>query len=422
VEIQSVKVPQLLWHENSELDLAFPKSWEVILCRMMGHNRPKLTEKEMRLAFSKPIGSGSIREVAKGRHEVAIIFDDLSRPTRAAEILPFVLEELEEAGIGDERIRFIAALGAHGPHTNVDFRKKLGEEIPERFPVYNHNPFGNCTFLGKTRLGTPLAINSEVMACDLRIGIGCICPHGFSGYGGGGKILLPGVASMEAISFNHATLLKAPRDLWGTGKFEGNVFREDIEEATRMAGLDIKVDVVVNGRGETAGLFVGDPILEHIEGVELAKTVYATKAPREADVVVINNHCKANEASIGIEMAARTIKEGGGDLVLIANVPEGQVTHYLFGNFGKIHRGGYLSVQPVLPPKVDRLIIFAPFGDKGSAGYFAPPPSIIWAKKWDDVLGILENRWGNWARVVVYPDATVQYIPDGQRKINTLLR
>ena len=412
MNMQSFKVPQLLWYEDSELELSFPKSWEVTLCHMKGHNRPKLSEREMRKAFARPIGSSSMREMAKGRREVAILFDDLSRPTRAAEIVPFILEELEEAGIEDGQIRFIAALGAHGAHTNVDFRKKLGEEIPERFPVYNHNPFGNCTFIGKTRLGTPVAVNSEVMACDLKVGIGCICPHGFSGYGGGGKIILPGVASMEAISFNHATLLNAPRDLWGLGKFEGNVFRADIEEATRMAGLDIKVDVVVNGKGETIGLFVGDPILEHVEGVRLAQTAYATLPSPEADVVVINNYCKANEAMIGIEMAARTIKDGGGDVVLIANTPEGQVTHYLFGNFGRIHKGAPLSVQPSLPPGVDRFIIFSPYGDTAGGDYFAPPASIMWARKWDDVLGILEARGEKGVRVAVYPDATIQYIPE----------
>jgi nickel-dependent lactate racemase len=413
VETQSIKVPQLMWHGNSDLELSFPKTWKVILCQMMGHCRPKLSQGQMRRAFSRPIGSRSIREVAKGKREVVILFDDLSRPTRAAEIVPLVIDELEEGGIGDEQIRFIAALGAHGAHSNADFRKKLGEEIPERFRVYNHNPFGNCTSLGKTRLGTPLAVNSEVMACDLKIGIGCICPHGFSGYGGGGKILMPGVASMEAISFNHATLLQAPRDLWGTAKFEKNIFQEDIEEATRVAGLDIKIDAVVNARGETVSLFVGDPILEHREGVKLAKTVYVTRATREADVVVVNNYCKANEATIGIEMAARALKKGGGDLVLIANVPEGQVTHYLFGNFGKIHKGGSLSLQPALPPEVDRFIIFAPYGDRAGGDYFGPASSITWKKRWDDVLGILENRWGNRARVVVYPDATIQYVPDG---------
>lgn len=178
-----------------------------------------------------------------------------------------------------------------------------------------------------------------------------------------------------------------------------------------MAGLDIKVDIVVNGRGETTGLFVGDPILEHVEGVRLAKTVYATELPQEADVVVINNYCKANEATIGIEMAARSIKEGGGDVVLIANTPEGQVTHYLFGNFGRIHKGAPFSVQPFLPPRVDRFIIFSPYGDKAGGDYFAPPASIMWAREWDDVLGILETRGEKGVRVAVYVDATIQYIP-----------
>ena len=111
-------------------------------------------------------------------------------------------------------------------------------------------------------------------------------------------------------------------------------------------------------------------------------------------------------------MAARTVKDGGGDVVLIANTPEGQVTHYLFGNFGRIHKGAPLSVQPSLPPGVDRFIIFSPYGDTAGGDYFAPPASIMWARKWDDVLGILEARGEKGVRVAVYPDATIQYIPE----------
>ncbi len=36
-----------------------------------------------------------------------------------------------------------------------------------------------------------------------------------------------------------------------------------------MAGLDIKIDALVNLRGEITALFVGDPILEHREGVKI---------------------------------------------------------------------------------------------------------------------------------------------------------
>ena len=234
----------------------------------------------MEKAFLNPIGSKPISELAKGKKEVVILFDDLARPTPVFEIVPFVLRELEKAGISDQQIRFIAALGAHGAHTANDFRKKLGEEVLDRFPVYNHHPFDFCTYLGKTSRGTPVSINKEVMACDLKIGIGSIVPHAFSGFGGGGKILLPGVAHIDSIAYNHGPLVKNHPGSVGLGKIEGNVPRLDIEEATRMAGLDVKIDALVNLRGEITGLFVGDPILEHREGTRLAKEIYATTPAR----------------------------------------------------------------------------------------------------------------------------------------------
>ena len=74
----------------------------------------------------------------------------------------------------------------------VDFAKKLGEETLSRFPVYNHNPFVNCVYVGTTSYGTEVFINAEVMKCDLKITIGSIVPHIFAGFGGGSKIIMPG--------------------------------------------------------------------------------------------------------------------------------------------------------------------------------------------------------------------------------------
>ncbi len=175
----------------------------------------------MEKAFLNPIGTKPISELAKGKKEVVILFDDLARPTPVVEIVPFVLRELEKAGISDRQVRFIAALGAHGAHTANDFRKKLGEEVLDRFPVYNHHPFDFCTYLGKTSRGTPVSINKEVMACDLKIGIGSIVPHAFSGFGGGGKILLPGVAHIDSIAYNHGPLVKEPSGIRGPWKDRG---------------------------------------------------------------------------------------------------------------------------------------------------------------------------------------------------------
>jgi len=406
-----IKIPQLLWYGNTEMELDFPNSWSVFFCPMKGGEKKKLGLKEMERAFSHPIGSKTISALAKGKKEIVILFDDISRPTPVYEIVPFVLRELEKAGISDQQIRFIAALGAHGANTANDFSKKLGQEVLDRFSVYNHHAFGYCTHLGKTKQGTPVSINSEVMACDLKIGIGCIVPHAFSGYGGGGKMILPGVAHIESIAHNHG-LIKIHPGCIGLGKIDGNIPRLDMEEATRMAGLDVKIDTILNLRGEITGLFVGDPILEHHEGMKLAKEAYATVPAKDMDVAVVNAYSKANECVIAPFIGIPSLKEEGGDLVIIANEPAGQVVHYLFGEFGRCGEGG-MKLPQSMPKKVKRLIILSPFKDHVGACFFGEVSCLLWAKTWEEVLDLLKEEWGDRARVAVYPDGTIQYFKTG---------
>ena len=113
----TVKVPQLAWWDEFEAELSFPENWQVTACRMPGHDAPKLDETGFRQAFANPIGTRPIRELARGKKNVVIVFDDMSRPTKIAEIVPFVLEELTEAGVAEENIQFICALGTHGALT-----------------------------------------------------------------------------------------------------------------------------------------------------------------------------------------------------------------------------------------------------------------------------------------------------------------
>ncbi len=376
---------------------------------MKGGNRRKLLPREMEKAFSNPIGAKPIAELAKGRREIAILFDDLARPTPVFEIVPYVLRELEKAQISDGQVRFVAALGSHGAQTANDFRKKLGEEVLDRFPVYNHHAFDHCIYIGKTSRGTPVSINKEVMACDLKIGIGSIVPHSFSGFGGGGKIIFPGTAHIDSIDYNHGTLLKNHPGSVGQGKIEGNIPRLDIEEATRMAGLDVKIDAILNLRGEITSLFVGDPIPEHQEGMNLAKEVYATVPAKDMDIVVVNAYSKASECAIAPFVGIPSLKEEGGDLVIIANEPGGQVVHYLFSEFGRCGEGRLALPQP-LSAKVKRFIVLSPFRDHVGGCFFGKVPSILWVKTWEEVLSLLIAEWGEKARVAVYPDGTIQYL------------
>ena len=409
-------VPILAWYGDEELELEFPESWDVTVCKMKGHDAPPLSDAGIRKAFASPIGTKPIRELAKGKKEVAILFDDMSRPTPTAVLIPYVLEELAAARIPDDNIRFIAAIGAHGSMNGIDFRKKLGDEVMGRFLVYNHNPYENCTPLGISSRGTPVSINSEFMSCDLRIGIGCLVPHPY-GFGGGSKIILPGVASMETIVSNHNMLALSPTV--AIGKLEGNIILQDINEAARMAGLDVKVDAILNLKREVTALFVGDPVEEHVEGVKLAAEHYATEMIRDADIVVANCFSKANEMLLATPVASPLLSPKGGDMVLIVVTPEGQINHYFDRSFGKNFGGrgwAILCRKASLPENTKKLTIMAPYSDKVGADWVAPYELVNWAKTWDEVVKDLESRYGDKAKVAVIPDATLQYFPDASKK------
>lgn len=82
-----VTVPILAWYGDEELELEFPESWDVTLCKMKSHSAPALTDVEIKKAFTNPIGTKTIQQLAKGKKEVAILFDDMSRPTPTAQLI-----------------------------------------------------------------------------------------------------------------------------------------------------------------------------------------------------------------------------------------------------------------------------------------------------------------------------------------------
>jgi nickel-dependent lactate racemase len=408
-----VMVPQLAWWGDIETELSFPNNWEVTVCHMDGHDAPKLNPEEFRKIFSNPIGCKPIRELAKGKKNVVILFDDMSRPTKAAEIVPFILEELAMAGVEEDRIQFICALGTHGPLTAYDFAKKLGEDIIGRFNVYNHNIYENCTYIGTTRRGTHVSLNTEFVNADFKIGVGTIIPHISAGFGGGGKIILPGIASIETITYNHGPVLIHAKETGinsniGFGRYKDNAQLLDIEEACKMSGLDVKIDAIINTKRDTTALFVGEPITQFYEGIKLAKKHYFSLNPDSPDVVVANCNAKVNETVVGTAIAESLLPDSGGTVVMITNNPSGEVCHYLRRRFGN-HIGGRLWKAPFLSPKVKKFILLMPYKNKISIDWFAPVESITWAKHWEDVMAVLKADHPDGAKVAVIPDATIQY-------------
>lgn len=412
-----VSLPQLAWFGDTELKIWFPDEWNVSVQVMQGQGKKAIGREEIIHALRNPLGTKPLSRLAAGKKEAVIIFDDMTRPTKVYEIVPHILNELHKAGIKNDNIRFICANGSHGVFDKEDFAKKLGGDVVENYPVFNHNPYANLTYVGRTTYGTPVEVNAEVMTCDLKIGVGCILPHPQFGYSGGAKIVLPGIAGIRSICYNHGDLggfstAQAHRQVHPSCEIaygrvnEENLLRLDAEEAAEMVGLDLVVNVLVDLKRNSTEIFAGDVIEAQREGVKVAAEHYRTPTVPEADIVVSNAYSKANEAAIA-SWPVITLKKDG-DFVFIVNAPKGQVTHYVHGRWGtKLYGDLYLSPPDILNA-AERIILYSEHFERQPWLELVPREKTIRVKTWDEALEELKNKHGKKARVAVYPDATIQ--------------
>jgi lactate racemase len=392
-----------LWGRDETIHLDLPERWNVSVLRMDGDGKSVLNDEAFRKALAP------LETVLKGKKEICILFDDTSRPTRTYRIVPHLIELFEKCGIRDEQVRFLCALGTHAPLDSAAFRRKLGEEVLERFPVYNHNPWENCEHLGQTRLGTPIMVNKEFLSCDARIGIGSFVPHGFCGLGGGYKIIMPGIAHIDAITYHHGTLLPQHLAVCSPGRYRDNPLLEEVREFGRKARLDAKIDLLVNSEAEAVDISAGAPEESYSRFAPRALAHYGTDVPRKADIVFINTFAKGNEATIGLSQASALLKDEGGYAVLLADVSRGQVIHYLLGRFGKETWGRLGRGERVKDNNVRKIFVFSRHKDVAATFWFGKNEDGLWYRDLGEIIRILDEEYkGRIPDVHVIPDGTIQ--------------
>ena len=386
--VQTVRIPWAAWYGEAKCELSFPDGWQVTAAEMRGG--PDIGDAGIRAAFAHPLGAPPLRDVARGHRSAVILVDDLSRPTPAYRLLPYVLEELAAGGIGADDTRIIAALAAHRPMTRDDFIKKVGRDVVERMQVYNHDAYENLEFLGYSSRGVPILINRDYMACEVRIALGMITPRG-GFFGGGAKLLIPGAAGQPTIMANHRYI------------HEG--FREHLDEIARIAGLGYIVNPLLNAELDIIALVTGEPAAAFRQGVEYGKELYRTPVPTGVDVAVFNAFPKDTEllqaplALVPMNGHPDLVREGG-TVVITSASPEGLGWHSVLGP------GTQLAGRPTPPrhrtilfsPGVNRWDVRAKFGE-----------AVQHCRNWPEVLTTLQGVHGEAARAVVFPCGALQY-------------
>jgi len=151
--------------------ISFDLPEEQISTVVTGKDVPAVADLEeaYRHALDHPIDSAPLRYMVKPGETVAIAVSDITRVwQKSDQTLPLLLNYLNAAGIPDENIRIIIAVGGHRQNTENEFMEICSAEVCHRVRVVNHKSWEteNMVPIGRTRRGTQVSINKIAAAAD----------------------------------------------------------------------------------------------------------------------------------------------------------------------------------------------------------------------------------------------------------------
>lgn len=283
-------------------------------------------------AIRRPIGCPPLREIVKPGQTVAFIVNDPTRVARSDTFMPILLNELNAAGVPDANMRIVFSLGTHRAMTTAEMTEEVGAETASRVPMHNTDCYDDSQFrfFGTTSRGTKIGFNTLVTEADHIICTGSIVHHFFSGYGGGRKAMLPGVAAYETIRHNHSMMFDKNAVI---GRLEGNPVYLDQIEGVEMCRPSFLLNVVLDEDKRFLKVFAGDYIAAHKEACAFVDQVYGAEVKREADLVVAS--CGGFPKDINVYQMQKTmdntwcaVREGG-VVILLGECREGSGSaHY----------------------------------------------------------------------------------------------
>ena len=257
---------------------------------------------------------------------VAIVISDKTRLCGYREYLPWLIELLAGQGADKQHITFFIAYGTHARQTEEESLNSYGEIYNEyRFVHHDCTDISVFESRGTTRSGTPVAIRRDILNSSLLITFGSISHHYFAGYGGGRKMLFPGLAPKVAVYHNHGLFLdRHNRSLEAgcqPGSLEGNPLAEDLKEIDTFAPPKISIHGILDASGKVCRLLTGNNYNDFTEACKVHDSYYRYTGSDLFDLVVASgggypkdiNFIQAHKS---VHHAAAFVKEGGRLIVL----------------------------------------------------------------------------------------------------------
>ena len=289
-----------------------PESWNVLtLASFEDHSVLNSVEELTVSAINKPVDAAPLDKQLKQSDKVAIVIEDNTRNSPKKHILKVLLDHLDSLLIPPDNISIIAALGTHHPLSQEELEHTYGQDVVKKYRFYNHDcRADDLVPIGELKSGTTVKINRRAYEADFRIGIGSIFPHPLNGFGGGGKILFPGIANFDAILEHH--LKYCFRDVV-LGRMDENNFYKEVSSMAEAGKLDFIINSVLDNNDSLYNVVAGSPIEAHKAGAGICKEIITKKFLQQSDVTVISAfpYTQATQLMKPLEPASIITKESG---------------------------------------------------------------------------------------------------------------
>jgi nickel-dependent lactate racemase len=257
---------------------------------------------------------------------VAIVVSDKTRLCGYPEFLPWITDALIQQGAARENICFYIAYGTHPPQTEEESISSYGD-IYKKFCFVHHDCKDDTIFqvLGTSSRGTPVTARKDLLSSTLLITFGSISHHYFAGYGGGRKLLFPGLASRQAIYHNHGLFLdRSNRSLSAgcqPGNLDGNPLAEDLKEIDTWLPPRISVHGILNASGKVCRLIIGNSYGDFLSACRIHDSYYRHDSGEFYDLVIASSggypkDINFIQAHKSVHHAAAFVKNGGQLVIL----------------------------------------------------------------------------------------------------------
>jgi nickel-dependent lactate racemase len=312
---------------NGELPL--PPAWRR-LPSCSGEDPAPLAEPAETLAgaLSRPLGAPALPAFVEPGDRVAVVVPDSTRRAALEVTLPAVLAAVNAAAPSEVVVRI-----ANGTH-----RRSTAAELAGVAALAGGAPVGDRDTddpaaheaLGHF-VGGVARIDREAARADKLVLLGAISFHYLAGFGGGGKLVAPGLADRATALAIHRRCLAEPgpgrHPLARPGDLAGNPLQDAIAGILALAPPAFLVQVALTRGKRPAAFFAGAVASAHAAAAAFHRRAHERHLGPALDLVVASaggspSDLNLYQAHKALEAACRAVRPGGA-VVLCAECPEG---------------------------------------------------------------------------------------------------